>query len=75
MTANGDRTPRQPTKDVKSDRPAHSPHRRPVTLLPPDFVPLDAEHERQALDVLADMLADYLDQLGAPGIPDDRERP
>ena len=37
-----------------------SPGRRPVTLQPVQTVPLDAEHEKQAIDALAELFAEHL---------------
>ncbi len=35
------------------------PHRMPLRLLPPQFVPMSPEQERQAVAALADLLLDY----------------
>lgn len=75
MTADRDDPGRSGRDGSTSDRPPHSPNRRPITLQPPDFVPLDAEHERQALDVLADMLANYLDDRTRRSVHQDPETP
>lgn len=56
MSSGRDHAGREPCAAIRPE-PPHSPHRRDVTLHPPQYVPLDAEHERQALEVLADMLA------------------
>jgi hypothetical protein len=37
-----------------------APQAPPIRLLPPEFVVLDADHERQAVEVLADLFADCL---------------
>lgn len=75
MSADHEQPARGPYDGATPDRPPHSPNRRPVTLEPPEFVPLDAEHERQALDVLADMLASYLDDVQRSGVHEDSEAP
>lgn len=56
MSSVRDHAGREPCAAFRPE-PPHSPHQRDVTLHPPPYVPLDAEHERQALEVLADMLA------------------
>ncbi|MDQ3756546.1 MAG: hypothetical protein M3394_01695 [Actinomycetota bacterium] len=42
-----------------------------MRLLPPVLVPLDGEHERQAVDTLAGMLAGLLGRLTASEAPAD----
>jgi len=48
----------------KSTRPPpdETPHLRPLTLRPPELVPLDDTHERRAVEALAGLLADHLDR-------------
>ena len=41
--------------------PDETPHLRPVTLRPPELVPLDDRHERLAVEAMAALLADHLD--------------
>ena len=45
---------------------------RPVTLRPPDLVPLDDHHERLAVEAMAALLADHLDRH-ATNAPDASE--
>lgn len=74
MSSSRDHTRQEPCAASRPE-PPHSPHRRDVTLHPPQYVPLDAEHERQALDVLADMLAHHLEQLGRSGAHENPDTP
>jgi hypothetical protein len=54
---------RRPRPSKPPKRQLHeSPNLRPISLRPPELVELDADHERQALDALAELLADYLDR-------------
>lgn len=50
------------TNPAKRRPPDESPNLRPVTLRPPELVDLNPEHERQALDALAELVADHLDR-------------
>ena len=55
--------PSKPSNPSQRSRrqPDESPSLRPISLRPPELVELDADHERRALDALAELLADYLD--------------
>jgi hypothetical protein len=72
------RRPPDPSHPSKRPRPPRrqrldeSPTLRPISLRPPELVELNAAHERQALDALAELLADHLERLARR---DDTARP
>jgi hypothetical protein len=67
------RRPRSSKPSKRSRRQLdESPNLRPISLRPPELVELDADHERQALDALAELLASYLDRKARCG---DTSRP
>ena len=61
----------KPVNGGTQDGPAS--HRRPLRVLPPQFVPMSPEQERQAVAALADLLLDYwnrhLAEHGSPMPP------
>ena len=69
---------RDPDGPVPAPRPAPA-YARPLTVLPPSFVPMTAEQEQQAVHALADLLADWWDRRqhqpppsNRPGAGEDR---
>ena len=67
------RRPRSSNPSKRSKRPRRrldeSPNLHPIRLRRPELVKLDPAHERQALDGLAELLADDLDRLAPPPRP------
>lgn len=62
MSTDHQPAPTASSQEHGSGLPRQAEQSGSITLLPPELIPLDADHERLALDVLADILADYLNR-------------